>query len=246
MVRIEQERYKPGEIVAPWVRHQHLERYRWASQFVAGRTVLDVASGAGYGTALLSSAGAARVDGFDCSEVAVSDAFRAFSPSSVGFAVASAESLPVASGSYDVYVSFETLEHVRSDDALLAEAARVLRTEGLFIVSTPNRQVLDPGTSLDDQPFNQYHVREYTKSELEEKLKKYFSSVQWFGQSFYRCDYIQRLNRLGRLWPPLGVRVHQLRKCLNWPWESADRHLTLADHDEQFTPEILIALCRTS
>src|SRR5208337_4385431 len=64
-MRIEEERFYPDGFMPPWVRYQHLERYRWAAKFVAGKRVLDVACGTGYGTALLANAGAAQVDGFD-------------------------------------------------------------------------------------------------------------------------------------------------------------------------------------
>ncbi len=59
-MRIEEERFYPNGFMPPWVRYQHLERYRWAAKFVAGKRVLDVACGTGYGTALLANAGAAQ------------------------------------------------------------------------------------------------------------------------------------------------------------------------------------------
>ena len=70
-MRIEEERFYPDDFMPPWVRYQHLERYRWAAKFVAGKRVLDVACGTGYGTAILANAGATQVDGFDCSPEAV-------------------------------------------------------------------------------------------------------------------------------------------------------------------------------
>ena len=118
-MRIEEERFYPDGFMPPWVRYQHLERYRWAAKLVAGKRVLDVACGTGYGTALLANAGAAQVDGFDCSPEAVAFAKQTWALPNISFGVAITDRLPVADGSYDCYVSFETIEHVEDDDCAL-------------------------------------------------------------------------------------------------------------------------------
>ncbi len=43
-MRIEEERFYPDGFMPPWVRYQHLERYRWAAKLIAGKRVLDVIS----------------------------------------------------------------------------------------------------------------------------------------------------------------------------------------------------------
>ena len=173
-MRIEEERFYPDGFMPPWVRYQHLERYRWAAKFVAGKRVLDVACGTGYGTALLAKAGAAQVDGFDCSPEAVAFAKKTWALPNISFGVAITDRLPVPDGSYDCYVSFETIEHVEDDDALLTEATRVLRPGGSLLVSTPNRELLDPGISIDDRPFNRFHIREYCRDEFEREVAAAF------------------------------------------------------------------------
>src|SRR5208283_2060032 len=221
-MRIEEERFYPDGFMPPWVRYQHLERYRWAAKLVAGKRVLDVACGTGYGTALLANAGAAQV---------------------VSFGVAIADRLPVPDGSYDCYVSFETIEHVEDDDALLTEATRVLRPGGSLLVSTPNRELLDPGISIEDRPFNRFHTREYSRDELSEKLRRHFASITWYGQRPFSPRYISWLGRVGRRWPALAVKFHQARKCLGWPWESPQRHLPTPCSGEPAVTEVLIAAC---
>src|SRR5260370_30915583 len=47
---------------------EHVYRYAFASRFVKGRRVLDIACGEGYGAAALQKAGAAHVIGIDISE----------------------------------------------------------------------------------------------------------------------------------------------------------------------------------
>src|SRR5207245_11202270 len=63
--------------------------------------------------------------------------------------------------SFDVVVSFEVIEHLERQEDFVAEAARVLTDNGLFLVSTPNRDVY-----LKDQPPNPYHVRDFDHGEF--------------------------------------------------------------------------------
>ena len=242
-MRIEEERFFPNGFMPPWVRYQHLERYRWAANFVAGKRVLDVACGTGYGTGLLANAGAAQVDGFDCSPEAIAFAKKTWALPNVSFGVAIADRLPVPDGSYDCYVSFETIEHVEDDDALLTEATRVLRPGGSLLVSTPNRELLDPGISIEDRPFNRFHTREYSRDELNERLRRHFASITWYGQRPFSPRYISWLGRVGRRWPALAVKFHQARKCVGWPWESPHRHLPTPCSGEPAVTEVLIAAC---
>ena len=65
------ERYLPGVAGEIWMEHWH--RYHFAASFVAGKRVLDVASGEGYGSALLART-AAHVTGADLSAEAVAHA----------------------------------------------------------------------------------------------------------------------------------------------------------------------------
>jgi len=81
---------------------------------------------------------------------------------------ADAEQLPLADHSWDVIVSFETLEHLTSPLKFLGEARRVLRPQGYFILSTPNRLSASPDS---DKPYSPYHTFEPTRAELSALLQ---------------------------------------------------------------------------
>ena len=50
--------------------------------------------------------------------------------------------IPFPDGSFDVVTLFDVLEHIHDQRSLLAEIRRVLRSEGLLIVSVPRRNLL--------------------------------------------------------------------------------------------------------
>jgi GT2 family glycosyltransferase/2-polyprenyl-3-methyl-5-hydroxy-6-metoxy-1,4-benzoquinol methylase len=153
---------------------EHISRYRFAAQFVAGKRVLDIASGTGYGSELLKQAGATSVIGVDCSKDAVAYSLAEHCGGHPDFVLGDAVRLPLGDRSFDVIVSFETLEHVPEPDEMLAELRRVLKEDGLIVASTPNKSVYPDG--------NPFHLHELTYEEFLESLNASFKHVQLLSQ----------------------------------------------------------------
>lgn len=162
------ERFDPFSMHGHLIEAEHLARYAWATQFAAGRRVLDGACGEGYGTAMLAGAGATEVVGVDLDESVIARLREAAKPST-RFDAADLRKLPYGDDEFDIVVSFETIEHVPDPETVLDELARVLKPGGLLLVSTPNRDVYTPG--------NPFHLRELTPHEFSEALEKRFRSV---------------------------------------------------------------------
>ncbi len=134
----------------PWAYFQHVERYKWASQFAPHLTVLDAACGSGFGTRLLLDSGAKTVTSVDVDEHAV--ALTRSRPPEAHTEIGNVEDLRLPSGIIGLYVSFETLEHVSDPRKMLAEADRVLAPHGQLIISTPNRRLHTPPPRLPQTP----------------------------------------------------------------------------------------------
>ena len=159
------------------VEMEHLHRYCFARDLCVGRDVLDVASGEGYGTAML--AGVARsVLGVERDAEAVDHACRTYASGNLRFEAGDALDLSLGDASVDVVVSFETIEHLPDQRRFLKEVRRVLRPGGLFLVSTPDRQV-HSGIGM---PVNPHHVLELSRPELEALLGETFTNVAVLAQ----------------------------------------------------------------
>lgn len=164
------ERFTPE--VGGAIAHEHLHRYLFALQFCEGKQVLDVASGEGYGTFLLSTV-AERVIGVDLSEATVLHARTRYVRRNLRYERASCTALPLDDASVDVVTSFETLEHVSEHEAFLGEIRRVLRPDGLLVISTPDKATYSgPGT----EP-NPFHVKELSTEEFLRMLRASFAQV---------------------------------------------------------------------
>jgi 2-polyprenyl-3-methyl-5-hydroxy-6-metoxy-1,4-benzoquinol methylase len=170
------ERFIPGTRGEIWVEHWH--RYHFAARWAKGRQVLDVACGEGYGTALLARH-AARVTGVDLAPAAIAHARGAYAAlANVQFVEASCTQMPLPDASFDVVVSFETVEHISGQAAFLDEIARVLKPGGLVVLSCPNKLEYS-----DKRDFaNEFHVKELYREELATLVGARFPEMAWYGQ----------------------------------------------------------------
>jgi SAM-dependent methyltransferase len=168
------ERFDPDALRGEMVEAEHLGRYHWAAAAAAGRSVLDVGCGTGYGTAVMAAAGAARCTGVDVAEEAVAQARERFGADGVEFVRGDATALPFGDAEFDLVTCFEVIEHVGEQRAVIAELARVLRPGGVMLISSPNRDRYPPG--------NPFHVRELTPAELKALLTESFTHVRLLRQ----------------------------------------------------------------
>lgn len=170
------ERYVPTE--AGEIRHEHLHRYAWCARLVEGKDVLDIACGEGYGSAMLARA-ARTVVGVDIAEGAVEHARKVYRDlPGLSFGQGDAAQIPLADGSVDVVVSFETIEHHDRHAEMLREIRRVLRPDGLLVISSPNRTVYSELAGH----HNEFHVKELDHAEFDAVLRQQFDRVRYFGQ----------------------------------------------------------------
>jgi 2-polyprenyl-3-methyl-5-hydroxy-6-metoxy-1,4-benzoquinol methylase len=175
-----------GERFIPWmagaeIHYEHLHRYAFAAQFVRGKRVLDLACGEGYGSNILSKE-AAYVVGVDLAQDAVCHASSRYTRDNLRFIQGSILEIPIrGQKEFDVVVCFEAIEHVLDHGKLLSEVKTLLKENGIFLVSTPNKLTYTDRTQFHD-PF---HVKELYFDELKSLLCGYFKYVRLLGQKVY-------------------------------------------------------------
>ena len=178
---------------------RHRAAYVYArAQIRAGRT-LDLGSGSGHGTSELGGAGASVV-GVD--RVAPDAASRSAGEGTC-FARADMRSLPFRDATFDLIVSFQVIEHLEDPSDYLDAIARLLKPDGLALLTTPNLHMSDG--------VNPYHVHEYLAGELAARLNAHFEEVEMRGVGMtdavraHMAARSQRIHRILRL-DPLRLR----------------------------------------
>ena len=187
------ERLVPGTVAWDLYQVEHKQRYQWAVDRCKGKRVLDLACGTGYGSAILAQSGAAQVVGVDISIEAV--ASNGKRPPRLALANSDACKLPFNASTFDVVVSFETIEHLASPELLLSEISRVLKPGGLCICSSPNRDFLSSSGVKETNPF---HISEMSYAEFNELFEKYFEVSDRFSQT-HSETYLRHLETLREL-----------------------------------------------
>ncbi len=171
------ERFVPGQGGAQ-IAYEHLLRYLFAREAVAGKRVLDLGSGEGYGAFLLAQ-DARQVIGIDLSPEAVAHAASKYAVANLFFSVGSILAVPLDAGrAFDVITCFEVIEHVADPEAVVAECKRLLRPGGVLFVSTPNKKTY----SDDPKATNPFHLKELYFHEFRDLLKRHFPQVLFYGQ----------------------------------------------------------------
>lgn len=157
----------------------HLHRYAIAATYTANKTVLDIASGEGYGTNLLSK-NAAFAYGVDIDAATIANAKSKYRRDNLSFSVGSADAIPLEDQSVDVVVSFETLEHHDRHHEMMTEVRRVLKPGGLMLLSTPDKLYYSDKRNFN----NKFHVKELYKKEFVDLVSGHFKQVQLLSQTY--------------------------------------------------------------
>lgn len=185
---------------------EHYARYMFASQFTKDKVVLDCSCGNGYGTYYIAEKGAKSVQGVDISAEAVAFSKKHFTRDNLSFTEGNALDLGhIEDQSIDVYICFETIEHIEDTTVLLKEVKRVLKPDGVFLVSCPNDHIFNP-----DNPF---HVDVYDFNKFSLLLEPFFKLKDPFvqnninGTSIYRPEQIENANELSDGQEAIGYPV---------------------------------------
>ena len=178
--------------------HQHANRYIFASKFIKNKSVLDVACGTGYGSEFLNG-NYNKYLGVDIDKNSIELANSRFGGfSNTKFIIGDVCNLNAKDlgKNFDVVISFETIEHIRCYDSFLDEVYSILNYGGELIISTPNRNITNPGASFSDRPKWELHLQEWILEEFTKLLENHkFFVERVYGQSFHPLKIISKLLR---------------------------------------------------
>jgi len=197
-----------------WFR-RHLAVYEWVAERCAGRDVVDMACGEGYGVEVLARR-ARRVTGVDANPEAHEHARLKYTRPGVRFVCDLVESHKEPC---DAVVFLQTIEHLPEPEAVLRHLRGMLRDEdGAVYVSTPNLLTLaPPGADKSDNPW---HLKEYRAEEFRVLCESVFAGVELLGVFHARM-----------------LRAHELALRAGWDRVHAALGITKPFYD-RFTPAI--------
>jgi len=175
----------------------HTTNYIFVKQFIESKVVLDVGCGCGFGCEYLARSGAKHVIGVDISKETVkfAKAYARAHAINLDFTVMKAQDLAFKDRSFDMVTSFEVIEHLYNVKNYLFEMHRVLKTNGICIISTPNKKVSSPGLK---KPLRPFHIKEFYSKELYTLLSQYFKEVSMLGKRISNEEILMKEQEFGR------------------------------------------------
>ena len=183
------ERYAPS--INGRIAYEHLHRYAVAKDYVADARVLDIACGEGYGSYILSSV-ARHVTALDNDAATIATARGRYSSKNrLDFIHGDAAKIAAEDASFDVVVSFETIEHLADVQGFLKEVKRVLKQGGLLLISSPN----EPEYNQSLPVSNPHHLQEYDLQSFDSILSEHFDHREIHGQRMFIASSIAPMPR---------------------------------------------------
>ena len=178
--------------------------------------VLEIGCGEGYGTSLLSE-NAEKIVGLDVDKGIISHAAGKYETENCVFQLYDGKTIPYDSNFFDAVVSFQVVEHIRDDINFISEICRVLKLGGIFILTTPNKIYrLKQGQT----PWNRFHVREYSRQELDSLLRTGFSDIRILGvKGNEEINKIEE-NRIKQNLKLISLDPLNLRRLMPAPFEA--------------------------
>ncbi|HUT35639.1 MAG TPA: methyltransferase domain-containing protein [Planctomycetota bacterium] len=190
--------------------HQRkLELVRTLARPRAGMRALDVGCGSGVVAHFLAEQGAV-VDAVDTNEEALRFARAQFAMADLRFHLGPANEMAFADESFDLIVCMELIEHLPARQVvdLLGLVRRLLRPEGVLLVTTPNYQSLWPAIEwlmdalrLSPPMRGRQHVTRFTAERLERVLRAAGLAVRRVGRFCGLAPFVSALSR------PLAERL---------------------------------------
>jgi SAM-dependent methyltransferase len=215
---------------------RHLVVYEWIAERVGGLHVVDVASGEGYGAAVLARR-AASVVGIEPNPEAYEHARLRYPQAAFRRDIAERFVEPC-----DAVVFLQTIEHVPDAGAVLEHFKGQLRPGGAAYVSTPNVLTLAPAGA--ERSGNPWHVKEYRAEEFRALCEAHFGSVELLGVFHARKLRLHELAIRHARWDDVHARLGITRRFYDrFTPAISVRDFALRDHDLDRALDF-VAVCR--
>ena len=159
-------------IIGRIARERSEENYRFASNFIAGKIVLDIGGGKGIGHDLLLARGAKSILSLDryvaANEYGGDPRARSIQGDFLTY--------PLSDESFDVIICLGTFFYLRDGDAALLKMHRLLRPAGMLVINCINQQLIRRYFGMSLEKVDEKFSAAYDAVEFRAILRKHFNA----------------------------------------------------------------------
>lgn len=155
---------------------RHIFAYNFATKYLQNNySVLDFGCGDGYGSDFLASClTKGYVVGTDIDLPTIEKAKKKYQRRNLTFDNID-KVFKFPANQFDVVVSFQVIEHVENVNQYLQALKRLLKSNGILLISTPSH---DYRLTKNQKPWNEFHLREYSANDLQKDIEKVFPKTK--------------------------------------------------------------------
>ncbi len=151
--------------------------YEFVADLGKNKRVMDYGCGPGWGSVIIAKK-AKEVVGVDISEGALKYAESQYQLPNLKFIKIDNYPTNFTPESFDIIISSHVIEHIDDVKIYLNQLKRLLKKDGILILTTPNKRFrLLPF----QKPYDPYHKREYNYKELKRDLMSVFNRFEIKG-----------------------------------------------------------------
>lgn len=179
------ERFEPGQ--SGRIALEHYNRYYFVVHQIdcEEKVIVDLASGEGYGSDILAKH-ASKVYGIDkCAEV-VQNAKSKYKKDNLEFLTGDAINIPLPDQIADIFVSFETIEHLEDQEKMMIGIKRVLKPDGTLFISSPDKYQYSDINGYK----NDFHIKELYREEFKDLVERFFKYCIFYSQRIFTGSLI--------------------------------------------------------
>lgn len=212
------ERWIPG-YCGVHTHREHIARYNWVKQFVENKIVADLACGSGFGSLTLANDGKASiVYAGDIDSRTVKYASIKNKHQNINFAVKNGEDFELAE-EVEVFVSFETIEHLSNPNKFLENVQKSIKKNGQFVVSTPISNI-----PINNNPENIHHRIEWGFLQFQELVNNYFTIKEVYLQLYKHPKPLSNklINRGLRKLIPQPIKEKLIERIEPFKWVESE------------------------
>jgi ubiquinone/menaquinone biosynthesis C-methylase UbiE len=193
----------PGNKVSKENLRMLYTRYKWASEFIKDKIVLEVACGPGIGLGYLAKK-AKKVIGSDYDANLVKIA-KNYYKDKIDIFQSDAQCLPFKDNSFDVVILFEAIYYLPHPEKFLSECKRILRKDGIVLICTVNKD----WEGFNPSPFS---VKYFSVPELTNLFKTNNFEVELLGN--FPADGVSFMDKYKLLARKMAVSLHIMPKTM--------------------------------
>lgn len=179
-------------------------RYYWAEEHCRGKDVLEVACGAGAGLGYLAQT-CKTIEACDIDSEIVKIA-KSHYKDRFTIVIGDAHQLPFDDASKDVIILFEALYYIKDVEKFITECKRILRPNGILLISLPNKSLYD----FNPSPLSH---RYFTISELNNLLSEYNFKTNFLGGT--KISSVSWRQKILRPVKKIAVSLNLVPKSMN-------------------------------